>query len=620
MEQLMANLLAVGYTREAIDRARKRGAAYQCVRCHNTDGTKVVNIKCRMEEHIIKYHLTLEEVPFRCLLCDFVCLKNDHLLQHVAGNARHVLIAAKQKIIDNSPYLWKNPNPHVFGANDYLVYNQEASLLHFVGAMDREPQYEPTPSKPAAVEKGEQQVASPSEEVRVEAPAQVQQPVLQGLSFTAEEAALGSVMLAPQPSTSAAPELTDLTTLQPALMQQLMNIMKSIAEQQQTPGSGQVMTPAEVIPQVIVEAVGQEEESPATMLEAPTMASGDVIVAEVREECDERVGKGSEVTEVAEVAESSNEVGPASIEVEGEAGKEQGEKEEGEIAEAQEDSGDQDKVHSAIEAEGEESDKDDAGTEGSSTEKEEDVLELQDENMTFSSPAKRKREEDTERTQIKRLREGLDDTVRQLSERTLVESIESQRKVGARSVLASEALIKAVVDNTFVLSKLTDVVGRMYKRMEEYEKSAKKREENRQDIEDRRNREWRAAFFRLRTEERRWEQRRRELDRRDREAQREREEKKRKEEQQEREERRKEEDKRTKEDKKAKDQKEERKAKDQKVEGKAKDQKEERKEKEQDDKRKKKPEDEDKENTGRPRSVLGRIYTKDKIMDKSKRN
>ena len=40
----------------------------------------------------------------------------------------------------------KNLNSHVFGMGDYLVYNQEASLLHFLGEMDREPKFDPTPT------------------------------------------------------------------------------------------------------------------------------------------------------------------------------------------------------------------------------------------------------------------------------------------------------------------------------------------------------------------------------------------------------------------------------------------------------------------------------------------
>ena len=77
--------------------------------------------------------------------------------------------------------------------------------------------------------------------------------------------------------------------------------------------------PAQAIPQVLEVAVSQEEEPQATLLEVPALASGEVAVAEVREESEEWVERA--VTEVKEVAERSSEVGPARTEVKGEADK-----------------------------------------------------------------------------------------------------------------------------------------------------------------------------------------------------------------------------------------------------------------------------------------------------------
>ena len=135
MKKLIGNLTDVGYSKEAIDRARKRGAAYQCQRCYNKNGTKVVNIKCRMEEHIVKYHMPKEEAPCRCVLSGFTCLKYEHLLNHVTVNTKHGQMVVKYLIADNRLYLWKNPNQYKFGA-EYFVYSQVASLLYFLGAFD----------------------------------------------------------------------------------------------------------------------------------------------------------------------------------------------------------------------------------------------------------------------------------------------------------------------------------------------------------------------------------------------------------------------------------------------------------------------------------------------------
>ena len=110
MEQLIANLVASGISRERIDKARRRGIAYQCLWCYNLKGTKQVNIKCRMEEHITKTHLEKEEMPFRCLLCGYVCVSFMKLESHTRDNAKHVLQAAKRKVLDDRPFLWINPS------------------------------------------------------------------------------------------------------------------------------------------------------------------------------------------------------------------------------------------------------------------------------------------------------------------------------------------------------------------------------------------------------------------------------------------------------------------------------------------------------------------------------
>ena len=41
---------------ERIGRANKRGKAWQCLRCHNRDKKRWVDIKCRVEDHVMKMH------------------------------------------------------------------------------------------------------------------------------------------------------------------------------------------------------------------------------------------------------------------------------------------------------------------------------------------------------------------------------------------------------------------------------------------------------------------------------------------------------------------------------------------------------------------------------------
>ena len=59
----------------------------------------------------------------------------------------------------------------------------------------------------------------------------------------------------------------------------------------------------------------------------------------------------------------------------------------------------------------------------------------------------------------------------------------------------TEQLIRTVIDNSCLLAKLSDMVGRLDKRIEEHEKNEQKREERRERLEQKQNEEWRNAFF-----------------------------------------------------------------------------------------------------------------------------
>ena len=125
----------------------------------------------------------------------------------------------------------------------------------------------------------------------------------------------------------------------------------------------------------------------------------------------------------------------------------------------------------------------------------EDVLALQDEDMIISFPKKREREDGTKGIGRKRMREELPDNIQELSEQTLVETVEGQGRVGTRSAVVKEQLIRKVLDNSCFLAKLSDMVGRLDKKIEEHEKNEQKREERREPLEQKQNEEWRNTIL-----------------------------------------------------------------------------------------------------------------------------
>ena len=117
---------------ERIEKARRMGRAWQCLRCHYREQKRTVDRKGRIEDHIMKVHLALEEVPFYCRLCLFRCQRQEQLTNHVTAHKRHVEMATKRQITDHESCLVSNAKPHIMGPMDYVALSPEASLTHFL--------------------------------------------------------------------------------------------------------------------------------------------------------------------------------------------------------------------------------------------------------------------------------------------------------------------------------------------------------------------------------------------------------------------------------------------------------------------------------------------------------
>ena len=117
---------------ERLEKAKRMGRAWQCLRCYHREQKRTVDRKGRIEDHIMKVHLALEEVPYYCRLCLFRCQRQEQLRSHVTAHKRHVEMAAKRNITDHESCLVFNANPHIIGPIDYVALSAEDSLAHFL--------------------------------------------------------------------------------------------------------------------------------------------------------------------------------------------------------------------------------------------------------------------------------------------------------------------------------------------------------------------------------------------------------------------------------------------------------------------------------------------------------
>jgi hypothetical protein len=82
-------------------KARHYGRAYQFLRCLHKEGKAVIDVKRRIEAHITKYHLRLDECAHYCRLCFFRCWDRKTLENHITSYQRHVKVAREQSVDGN---------------------------------------------------------------------------------------------------------------------------------------------------------------------------------------------------------------------------------------------------------------------------------------------------------------------------------------------------------------------------------------------------------------------------------------------------------------------------------------------------------------------------------------
>ena len=122
--------------RELVEKAKKRGLAYQCMTCYYNNGKLYVNEKLKAEDHIYETHVRPDETPLYCRLCPLHCQREDQLQHHVENYQPHEKIVDEKGYSDKGrSFLMRSTKPHVIGPLDYLRYEPADSLQHWLRIM-----------------------------------------------------------------------------------------------------------------------------------------------------------------------------------------------------------------------------------------------------------------------------------------------------------------------------------------------------------------------------------------------------------------------------------------------------------------------------------------------------
>ena len=196
---------------DELDRtARHYGRAYQCLRCLYKDGVNRIDVKRRIEAHITKYHLSLDEVGHYCRLCSFRCWDRKTLEDHVRFYARHRRMAKEQGVTGKEEdLLVSNRQPYEMGAADYVVLSKERSLDFFKGKQAANPIEDESQDESYDVVQEAARLAGVTEETETAA-SNLVVTLLQGGPGTSEEAAVPAVSPSlPEAGAETAPAQTE---------------------------------------------------------------------------------------------------------------------------------------------------------------------------------------------------------------------------------------------------------------------------------------------------------------------------------------------------------------------------------------------------------------------------
>ena len=95
-----------------------------CRRC-SLNGVRMADRRYRLVDHILKYHIPMDRVPYSCSLCMFRCMEQQTLLNHVTKYQRHVRLAKELKVTNHIQFMVVAKQPVVIGDDDMVPVARE---------------------------------------------------------------------------------------------------------------------------------------------------------------------------------------------------------------------------------------------------------------------------------------------------------------------------------------------------------------------------------------------------------------------------------------------------------------------------------------------------------------
>ena len=126
------NTLTLLVGSEAVARAKKRGRAYMCLACYHQKKERCIGELGPMQDHMLRFHVSPDRIPFKCLLCLYQCMTREQMDHHVTHFLKHVTMAKVRSITDHREWEIVSSTPCRITDSDLQKFSQEESLVFFL--------------------------------------------------------------------------------------------------------------------------------------------------------------------------------------------------------------------------------------------------------------------------------------------------------------------------------------------------------------------------------------------------------------------------------------------------------------------------------------------------------
>ena len=102
-----------------------------CLACYHQKKERCIGELEPTQDHMLRFHVSLDRIPFKCHLCLYQCMIREQMDHHVTHFLKHVTMAKARSIMNHREWEIVSSTPCRITNSDLQKFSQEKSLVFF---------------------------------------------------------------------------------------------------------------------------------------------------------------------------------------------------------------------------------------------------------------------------------------------------------------------------------------------------------------------------------------------------------------------------------------------------------------------------------------------------------